>query len=170
MQLVDALNTAITFAYGLRDIYAEGAARTPYGMGQRFLARLEEDTRVQADHLACLLREYRDGGALGVVSLPSLLPSAERVAEQVALLSEAAQAVRVFPDDFKVELERLHAALEAERRAGDMYSDQMERLASAPQAIFELLLERSRCRVRLLQAEVDALVGLGHWFDFGALE
>ncbi len=166
MQLREALETALAFEHKIRDLYTESARKARDSQGQKVFATLAREEQLHVEHLQGLLDQYLETGRVAVSELKSILPPPAWLAEEADKLAEAAKAAKTSPDAFKTELELLKDALEVERQASSMYGRLVAGLPAEVQPVFSRFLEIENGHVSLVQAEIDALVGHGHWFDF----
>jgi rubrerythrin len=65
-----------------------------------------------------------------------------------------------------VEIGFLKEALDLERKTSAFYGELVEKLAPEHRGLFSRFLEIENGHVAIVQAEIDALAGHGHWFDF----
>jgi len=60
----------------------------------------------------------------------------------------------------------LKEALELERQTSAFYAELVAKLEPKYRDLFERFLEIENGHLAIVQAEIDALAGHGHWFDF----
>lgn len=166
MQLREALETALAFEHKIRDLYTESARKARDSKGQKVFATLAREEQGHVEHLQGLLETYLQTGRVAVSELKSILPSPAWLEVEAKKLAEAAAGAKTSPDAFKTELDLLKDALEVERQASSMYGRLVADLTPEHREVFARFLEIENGHVSLVQAEIDALVGHGHWFDF----
>lgn len=166
MQLREALETALAFEHKIRDLYTESARKARDTKGQKVFATLAREEQGHVEHLQGLLDSYLKTGRAVVSEVTSLLPPPAWMEVEAQKLAEAAKAAKTSPDAFKTELDLLKDALEVERQASSMYGRLVAGLAPEHQPVFARFLEIENGHVSVVQAEIDSLVGHGHWFDF----
>ncbi len=166
MQLQEALETALAFEHKIRDLYADSSRKTKDTKGQRIFAILAREEQVHVEHLQAMLAHHRETGEIKEMELTSLLPAPQWLEAEAKKLAEAAKTAKVSTDQFHTELDLLKDALEIERQASGMYADLVARLPEAQRPAFARFLEIENGHVSIVQAEIDALAGHGHWFDF----
>jgi len=161
MLLQDALGTAIEYEHRVRDHYAESAKKATDPIAQRIFTILAREEQGHVEYLETRLGEWKVSGAVKVAELKSFLPAAT----QVKAAAEKASAVKTNPVA-KAEIDFLKEALELERRTSAFYKDLVAKLEPQHRALFERFLEIEEGHVTIVQAEIDAVAGHGHWFDF----
>lgn len=162
MLLQDALGTAIEYEHRVRDHYAESAKKATDPIAQRIFAILAREEQGHVEYLETRLGEWKASGVVKVAELKSLLPAAAQVK---AAAEKASAAVKPSPVA-KAEIDFLKEALELERRTSAFYKDLVAKLEPMHRALFERFLEIEEGHVTIVQAEIDAVAGHGHWFDF----
>ena len=63
------------------------------------------------------------------------------------------------------ELEMLKRALEVEKETSDFYRKLVDQMEGDAKKLFARFLEVEEGHLNLVQAEIDALQGMGVWFD-----
>ena len=64
------------------------------------------------------------------------------------------------------EMDLLKVALELERTTSAFYQSLVDTLSGAHKQLFARFLEIEQGHLLIVQAEIDAMAGHGHWFDF----
>jgi rubrerythrin len=160
MDLKVALSGAIEYEHKIRDYYAACAKKITDAKGQRVFAILAREEQGHVEYLETRLAEWTTSGAVKVAELPSLLPSAAWVLEESKKLAPAKGAPA------QAELDFLKEALELERKTSAFYGELVAKLEPQHRDLFERFLEIENGHLAIVQAEIDALAGHGHWFDF----
>jgi rubrerythrin len=163
MDLQEALSGAIEYEHKIRDYYVGCARKVADPKGQRIFAILAREEQSHVEYLETRLEEWKATGAVQPAELPTLLPSvawvqaeAKKLADRVNGAEEVAQA----------EIDFLKEALDLERRTSAFYGELVAKLEPSLRGLFERFLEIENGHVAIVQAEIDALAGHGHWFDF----
>jgi rubrerythrin len=164
MDLLEALNTAIQYERRIRDYYAESSRRSKDPKGQRIFAILAREEQGHVDYLESRLEEWQVSGAVTEAELTSILPAPALLREEAEKLKGSAPRTGV--DLFKDEVDLLKEALEMERTTSGFYEELVLALDPEHRGLFARFLEIEGGHVTIVQAEIDALVGHGHWFDF----
>lgn len=162
MLLQDALGTAIKYEHRVRDHYAGCAKKATDEVAQRVFAILAREEQGHVEYLETRLDEWKATGVIQVAELKSLLPPAA-VVQEAAL--KASKDMKPSPIA-KAEIDFLKEALELERRTSAFYQDLVAKLEPKHRPLFERFLEIEEGHVTIVQAEIDAVAGHGHWFDF----
>lgn len=163
MNLQEALETAITFEVHIRDHYALAAARTADSTGRRVFETLAREEQGHVDYLASRLEEWKRDGRIQPVALETLLPPKEWVEQQAVRLAQEARASSL---PATPEATFLKEALEMERQASAHYQELFSKLPVQDRDLFHRFMQIEDGHVLVVQAELDALAGHGHWFDF----
>ncbi len=163
MQLPDALSAAIEFEHKVRDQYGRAAKAVEDPQGRRVFETLAKEEQGHVDYLESRLGEWKRSGAVTDAELPTLLPPA-------AWLKAEAKKLSIRRGDttpgHTSEISFLKEALENERKATEFYEGLVAALDPRYRALFERFLEIEGGHTLIVQAEIDALAGHGHWFDF----
>jgi rubrerythrin len=163
MDLKEALAGAIEYEHKIRDFYAGCARKVTDPKGQRVFAILAREEQGHVEYLESRLSEWKAGGTVKAAELPTLLPPAAWIAEEARKL---AKRVNGAEDAAKAEIDFLKEALDLERQTSAFYAGVVAGLEPRHKALFERFLEMENGHVAIVQAEIDALAGHGHWFDF----
>ena len=162
MLLQDALGTALDYEHRVRDHYAESAKKATDPVAQRVFAILAREEQGHVEYLEARLQEWKTTGAVNAVALKSILPSAAQVQQAAKKPLKSAPVVPVA----KAEIDFLKEALELARNTSAFYQNLVAKLEPAHQELFARFLEIEEGHVTIVQAEIDAIAGHGHWFDF----
>jgi rubrerythrin len=163
MDLMEALSGAIDYEIKIRDFYADCAKQITHPKGQRVFAILAREEQGHVEYLKSRMTEWKAGGAVKDTELPTLLPPAEWVLKESKKLANRVNgAQEVTPG----EIDFLKEALALERKTSAFYGELVATLEPAHRGLFERFLEIENGHVAIVQAEIDALAGHGHWFDF----
>jgi rubrerythrin len=163
MQLEEAISVAIQYEHRVRDHYAECARKTEDAKGKRVFATMAREEQGHVEYLEARMAEWKSSGAVAVAELPTVLPSLAWIqAETLRLAGRPAATV----DPGQPELGFLKEALELEHKTSTFYRSLVEQLDPGYRGMFARFLEIEDGHVAIVQAEIDALAGHGHWFDF----
>lgn len=164
MLLQEALSAAIEYEHRVRDHYAQCAARIADPTGKKVFEVLAREEQGHVDYLESRLEEWRRTGRISPGELESLLPPPAWIERAAAMMK--ARAPQPGGDAFKQELDLLKEALELERATSGFYEALVARLEPRDRELFTRFMEIEFGHVSIVQAEIDSLVGHGHWFDF----
>ena len=163
MDLQEALSGAIAYEHKIRDYYADCAKKITDSKGQRVFAILAREEQGHVEYLETRLQEWKASGSVTAAELPTLLPPAAWVQEEAKKLANHAKGAQAFA---QAELDFLKEALELERKTSAFYGELVAKLEPRHRGLFERFLEIENGHLAIVQAEIDALAGHGHWFDF----
>ena len=161
MTIEQAIKTGIEFELEVRHVYSEAAKKFKDPVARKIFGVLadEEDRHVQ--YLESRLAEWEKTGAVTAAVLETAIPSQEAIDVALGKLS-----ARMAEQDFGVELEMLKKALVLEIEATKFFSQMVAELKDEEQKLFARFVEIEAGHEAIVQAEIDALTGLGFWFDY----
>jgi rubrerythrin len=161
MNLHDALQTAIAHERHIRDHYAKGAEAIVNAQGKKAFQTLAKEEQGHVDYLESRIGEWQKTGRVTIPKLGTILPPRWWLDDTIANLrkTEAPQVAD------KSELDLLKAALELEKQTSAFYREMVTKLPEGDRDMFSRFLEIEDGHVAIVQAELDALSGLGYWFD-----
>jgi rubrerythrin len=167
MDLRTALIAAIEFEREVRDHYAQCARDTADPRGQRVFAALAREEQGHAAYLENCLTDWSASGRIQEGELPSALPPVAWIREAAGKIAHSTLAPAGAAGSANLpELEFLNQALALEYRTQAFYQELVEDLIPAHRVLFIRFLDIEDGHVTLVQAEIDALMGHGQWFDF----
>jgi rubrerythrin len=161
MKVNEALKVAIEYEHKVRDHYANGAAQILNPKGKKVFETLAKEEQGHVDYLESRLGEWTKRGRVENVPLGTLLPPrewAEAARERFAKGHEPTIVVQA-------ELDLLKVALDLERQTSAFYRGMVNTLPTEDKALFERFLDIEEGHVAIVQAEIDAVAGMGTWFD-----
>jgi rubrerythrin len=162
MDVKEALTVAIDYEHKVRDHYVKGRDLIIDPRGKSVFDTLAREEQGHVDYLESRLAEWHKTGKIETPELPTILPS-------LALVTEARKRFekghgKELP--VQAELDLLKVALDLEKQASAFYQELVSTLPTADRGLFARFLEIEQGHVTIVQAEIDALAGHGHWFDF----
>jgi rubrerythrin len=162
MTIEQAIKTGIEYELQVRKVYSEAAKKFADPVARRVLGVLadEEDRHVQ--YLESRLEEWQKTGKVTAERLETAIPSKQAIDASVGRLTK-----RMAEQDFSVELQMLKKALHLEIEATAFFKQMVSELRAEEQVLFARFVEIEQGHEAIVQAEIDALTGLGFWFDFG---
>jgi rubrerythrin len=163
MDLQEALSGAITYEHKIRDYYADCAKKITDAKGQRVFAILAREEQGHVEYLETRLKEWQANGSVTAAELPTLLPPAAWVQDEAKKLANRAPGAQMAS---QAEIDFLKEALELERQTSAFYAALVASLEAKHRGLFERFLEIENGHLAIVQAEIDAIAGHGHWFDF----
>jgi rubrerythrin len=163
MNLQEALEAGIGYETRARDLYRRAAEQCPDPAGLRLLSQLADDEEGHREHLARQLERWREAGELDDAPAPRVLPIAA-----AAKVSAEAIARRSARSDPRNEIEALQEALVIERDTSAFYRRVAGSLEGRARDLFKHFVEVEEGHFHLVAAQLDALTGVGKWFDLDA--
>ena len=162
MDVREALTIAIDYEHKVRDHYAKGRELILDARGKSVFDTLAREEQGHVDYLESRLAEWHKTGKIQHPKLPTILPSVEFIDEARKRFAKG------HADELPVqaEMDLLKVALDLERQASAFYGELVRTLPSADRELFGRFMEIEQAHVLIVQAEIDALAGHGHWFDF----
>lgn len=163
MNLQEAIKSAIEYEHRVRDHYAKAASQALDAKAQKIFATMAREEQTHVSYLESCLSEWLQSGAVPELTLQSVLPPPTWLQAEATKLHSLA-AGRTPPGTAEAEL--LKVALDLERTTSAFYQSLVDQLEQKHAQLFRRFLEIELGHVAIVQAEIDALAGLGHWFDF----
>jgi rubrerythrin len=161
MTIEQAITNGIEYELEVRKVYSEAAKKFTDPVARRVFQVLadEEDRHIQ--YLESRLDEWQKTGKVTAAALETSVPSKRTIDAGVKKLQK-----RMAVQDFGVEIELLKKALDLEREATAFFRKMVSELKEEEQKLFARFVEIEAGHEAIVQAEIDALNGLGFWFDF----
>jgi len=162
MNLDQAISTALEYEVKVRDHYMKNAKllEDPKGKALFELLGREEDGHVKyLNHLAA---EFKKTGKVKGGPLPTLLPKGLEWIEGAKKKLEKRPGKRAASGN---ELQCVKEALNYELEASGFYRTLVRTLPEGQRELFSGFLTIEDGHVALVQAQLDAVTGLGFWFD-----
>jgi rubrerythrin len=165
VNLQEAIVVALDFEKKVRDHYLRGAQDIVDPRGRRVFATLGKEEQGHVDYLERCLAQWRKTGKVPDLPLKSVLPAGakwiEEEKQKLAALGDARVAT-------KTELDALTTAVEYEREADTFYRKLVSELPKQEQSLFQKFLGIEDGHLALVQAQFDAVMDRGLWFDISA--
>jgi rubrerythrin len=162
MDLEKAILTAIDFETKVRAVYADAARKSKDDTGKRVLEVLANEEQTHVDFLNAKLAEWRESGKVTPQKLATVVPPGDEIKRRVKALRRKVRD----PSDQSHDLDLLKRALAVESETGEFYRQMARELDADGRALFQPFVEIEEGHYAVVQAEIDALNGLGFWFDF----
>ena len=160
MDIEVAMTTALQFENRVVSVYQEAAAATADPAGKRVFETLVREEKRHVAYLEYKLEELKKTGRVTPERLETIIPPKERIEACVHnLRAHTAAAPR------ESELRLLRKALQVETETGGFYKSIVRELPPEGQAIFDRFIEIEMGHAVIVQAQIDAVSGLGFWFD-----
>ena len=160
MEIEVAIKTALQYENRVVGVYQEAVKSTLDAAGKRVFETLVRDEQGHVKYLEHKLDEWKRTGQVTLERLDTLVPSPERIEEGVKKLHS-----RVATQSRENELKLLRRALDVEVETGAFYKSVVRELPADGQKLFERFVEIEEGHLKIVQAEIDSVSGLGFWFD-----
>jgi rubrerythrin len=161
MTIEEAIRTGLEYEAQVLKVYSEAAKKFTDPTARKIFTVLanEEDRHVQ--YLESRLTEWERNGFVTAAALETTIPSKEAIDASLERLQQ-----RMAQQDYSAELEMLKKALALEVEATAFFSRMVAELKAEEQKLFARFVEIEQGHEAIVQAEIDALTGLGYWFDY----
>lgn len=162
MTLQEAIGTALDYEVKVRDHYLKSAKLLEDPKGRALFELLSKEEEGHVAYLQHCAEEWKKTGKVAPQPLKSLLPKG------VAWIDEAKKKLQKRPGKrvaTGTELEVVKLALQYELEASGFYRTLVSTLPEAERGLFSAFLTIEDGHVALVQAQLDAVQGLGFWFD-----
>jgi rubrerythrin len=157
----EAIRTGIDYEIEVRHVYADAAKKFKDPAARKLFSVLADEEDRHVMYLESRLEEWEKTGAVTAAALETAIPSKDAIEAAMARLSK-----RMAEQDFGVELDMLKKALALEIDATNFFKKMVAELEHDEQRLFARFVEIEQGHEAIVQAEIDALTGLGFWFDF----
>ena len=161
MTIEEAIKTAIEYEIKVESVYREAMEKAPDDIGKRVFRVLADEERDHVAYLKVKLDEWQKTGKATPEALKTAIPTKEKIEEGIGKLEK-----RMSTEDRGVELDMLKKAFEVEKETGDFYKRMVSELPPEGKKLFSGFLAIEEGHLAIVQAEIDALSGMGFWFDF----
>lgn len=161
MNLEQAIKTAIEYEQRVRDSYRDALKKMKDDVGRKVFQVLADEEQGHVDYLDSRLGEWTRTGHITPAKLATAIPSPQQIAAGVKQLKQPLKRI-----DHSVELELLKKALEVETTTGNFYQQMVKELDGDGQQMFARFVEIEQGHSAIVQAQLDAVSGLGYWFDY----
>lgn len=161
MTIEEAIKTGIEYELEVRHVYSEAAKKFKDPVARKVFTVLADEEDRHVLYLESRLEEWQKTGAVTAADLETAIPARETIEAGVARLTK-----RMAEQDFGVELDMLKKALTLETEATAFFKRMVAELRDEERKLFERFVEIEQGHEAIVQAEIDALTGLGFWFDY----
>ncbi|MBN2055762.1 ferritin family protein [bacterium] len=161
MKVEEALRMAIEYEKHVRDVYNDARARATEAVGKKIFKFLAQEEQQHVAYLEDRLREWSRDGRLKLAELATAVPPADMIKQGVTRIEAPLEKL-----DMRVEVDLLKRALEVEKRTKEFYEHMAADLDGDGRRLFQRFLEIEEGHLTIVQAEIDAVSGMGFWFDW----
>jgi rubrerythrin len=168
MNLDEAIQAALDFEGGVHRTYQHAMEKVTDEVGRRVFKVLCDEEMGHIEYLQDRLDEWRKTGRISGKKLRTSIPT--KAAIDAGLKSLRRQAAGKPSARGEGELDALHRALAVEIQAGNFYREMVGKLDGAGQQMFARFVEIEEGHLAIVQAEINAVNGLGYWFDIAEFD
>lgn len=166
MTVEEAIRTAIEYERNVRDFYADAMNTVQDPAGRKVLDVLAREEQYHVDYLEEVLSRWKESGEISGDRLNTAVPDRRKI--QDSLLKMREQMSRRDPSVVRQDraLKIMEKALDTEMETSRFYHRMVDSFQEqAPREMFARFLEIEDGHVAIVRAEIDALSGMGFWFD-----
>lgn len=160
--LEQAIKTAIEYENKVHAVYNEAREQATDPIGRRIFATLAREERGHIEYLERCLAEWQRTGKLVAPALETAIPSRDTIEQGLERMRQKVEGQR---SGTTVETELLQRAIEAEDVTSSFYKRMVAELDEEGQQLFARFVEIEEGHLAIVRAEMDAVTGLGYWFD-----
>ena len=163
MNLDEAIQAALEFEGGVHRTYQVAMEKVTNETAQRVFKVLCDEEMGHIDYLRERLDEWRKTGKISEKKLHTSIPTKSAIDAGLKKLRQQASGKRSAKGEGEVDV--LHRALGVEVQASNFYKEMVGKLDGAGQQMFARFVEIEEGHLAIVQAEINAVTGLGYWFD-----
>lgn len=161
MTIEQALKTGIEYEMRVRKVYSEAAKKFSSPVARKIFTVLADEEDRHVAYLESRLDEWQRQGFVTAARLDTAIPARSAIESSVRKLQR-----RMAEQDYSAELEMLKKALRLEVEATAFFARMVAELQADERRLFARFVEIEQGHEAIVQAEIDALNGLGYWFDY----
>jgi len=161
MTIEQAIKTGLEYERQVRKVYSEAAKKFADPVARKIFAVLADEEDRHVAYLESRLDEWQRQGFVTAAKLETAIPSKSAIQSSVGRLQR-----RMAQQDYTAELEMLKKALKLEIEATSFFKRVVGELQAEERRLFARFVEIEEGHEAIVQAEIDALTGLGFWFDY----
>jgi len=156
-----ALKSGLEYEMRVRKVYSEAAKKFGDPVARKIFRVLADEEDRHVAYLESRLEEWQRRGVVTAEKLETAIPSKTAIESSVRRLQR-----RMEQQDYSAELEMLKKALALEIEATTFFKRMVAELKAEERELFARFVEIEEGHEAIVQAEIDALTGLGYWFDY----
>jgi rubrerythrin len=161
VDLANAIKTAIDFETKVQKVYADAVERSEDETGRRVFQVLADEEKNHVAYLNSRLDEWRKTGTITVADLDTAVPPKDAIEKKTRDLKK-----QMLGHMKGTELDMLRKALGVETETSEFYQRMVDELSGEGKKMFARFVEIEEGHKAIVSAEIDAVSGTGHWFDF----
>jgi rubrerythrin len=156
-----AIKTGLEYEMQVRKVYSEAAKKFADPVARKIFGVLADEEDRHVAYLESRLDEWQREGLVTAETLETAIPSRTTIESSVRRLQR-----RMSQQDYSAELQMLKKALQLEIEATNFFKRVVGELPAEERRLFARFVEIEEGHEAIVQAEIDALTGLGYWFDY----
>ena len=160
MTIEEAIKTAIEYETRVWTIYVDAMKQLTDKVGKRIFGLLASEEQEHLKYLKSRLDEWEKTGKITAIRLTTSIPSPEDIKDQMSKLK-----AHMTSRSRSSELVQLQKARDVEIETSNFYKRMVAELSAEGQQMFARFVEIEEGHLALVQAELDAVSGMGFWFD-----
>jgi len=157
----EAIKTGLEYEVQVRKVYSEAAKKFADPVARKIFGVLADEEDRHVAYLESRLDEWQRQGFVTAEKLDTAIPSRAAIDSSVRRLQR-----RMSQQDYSAELQMLKKALQLEIEATNFFKRVVGELQAEERRLFARFVEIEEGHEAIVQAEIDALTGLGYWFDY----
>ena len=163
MTIEEAIKTAIQYEAKVRDVYTEAVKNITDPAAKRILKVLADEEHRHVEYLHSKRLEWESTGKITVRELATVIPSKEVIAKGISDLKS--RMTERDSSAYTEEIQILRNALDMEVETSNFYKRMVKELKAEGRQMFSRFVEIEEGHEAIVQAQIDALSGMGYWFD-----
>lgn len=161
MSIEQSIVSALQYETRVVAVYEDAAGRVADEAGRRVMGALAREERHHVTYLEQRLAEWKSTGRVVAQKLDTVVPPKARIDEEIARL-----AARAGPARRDSDLQALRKALDIELETSAFYRRMVAELPEEGKALYRRFVEIEEGHGLIVQAEIDAILKTGFWFEF----
>ncbi len=161
MTIEEAIKSGLDYEMQVLKVYAEAAKKFSDPVARKIFTVLANEEQRHVEYLESRLDEWQRKGFVTAEKLDTAIPARQAIESSLQRLQR-----RMSEQDYSAELEMLKKALHLEIEATAFFERMVADLQAEEQRLFARFVEIEQGHEAIVQAEIDALTGLGYWFDY----
>ena len=156
-----AIEAAVGYENKVRDVYKDAVTKAADEVGRKVFQVLADEEQGHVDYLEHKLVQCREKGLLEPEELTTKIPNKAAIEAGTRKLERELSGA-----DRGAEVELLRKALAVEEETSEFYKRMVDELPPEGKVFFQPFIAIEDGHVAIVQAEIDAVSGMGFWFDF----
>ncbi len=160
MNIEEAIKTSIEYETRVRELYVEALEEATDPVAQRLFRLLADEENRHVVFLEAKLSEWIVNQQLTFDGLETAVPPIDSIQREVEKLQ-----AKLTTEDKSPEVSLLQRIRAVELETSNFYKRMVAELPSPGEEFFGRFIAIEEGHLGLVEAEIDALTGMGFWFD-----